>query len=46
MAIISESGFGKLGVFNRDEPNRNLVMISKEIKIVIKKSADDLYIGP
>jgi len=46
MAIISESGFGKLGVFNRNEPNRNLVMISKDIKIVIKKSADDLYIGP
>ena len=35
MAIISESGFGKLGVFNRDDPNRNLVMISKDIKIIV-----------
>jgi len=28
MAIISESGFGKLGVFNRNYPNENLAMFS------------------
>jgi len=44
MAIISESGFGKLGCWNRLKPNDNLVMFSKKQEIVIKKSADDLFI--
>ena len=44
MAIISESGFGKLGVWNRIDPNKNLVMVSKELKIVIKNSTKDLFI--
>jgi hypothetical protein len=52
MAIISESGFGKLGVFNRNNPNENLAMFSnmrpssefKEQKIKVKNSAYDLYI--
>jgi hypothetical protein len=52
MAIISESGFGKLGVFNRNNPNENLAMFSnmrpssefKEQKIIVKKSAYDLYV--
>ena len=43
-AIISESGFGKLGVWNREKPNENLVMFSKMQKLVIKASADDLEI--
>jgi hypothetical protein len=52
MAIISESGFGKLGVFNRNYPNENLAMFSnlrstsefKEQKIIVKNSSDDLYL--
>lgn len=44
MAIISESGFGKLGVWNRDEPNKNLAIFSKQETIVIKKSIDELEI--
>ncbi len=52
MAIISESGFGKLGVFNRNYPNENLAMFSsmrsisefKEQKIIVKNSSYDLYI--
>ena len=44
MAIISESGFGKLGTWNRLKPNDNLVMFSKKQEIIIKNSADDLFI--
>jgi hypothetical protein len=52
MAIISESGFGKLGVFNRNYPNENLAMFSnlrstsefKEQQIIVKNSSDDLYL--
>ena len=52
MAIISESGFGKLGVFNRNDPNENLAMFSnirstsefKDQKIIAKNSSDDLYL--
>jgi hypothetical protein len=52
MAIISESGFGKLGIFNRDDPNQNLAMFSnlrptsefKEQKIIVKNSSYDLYL--
>ena len=52
MAIISESGFGKLGVFNRNDPNENLAMFSnmrsisefKEQKIIVKNSSYDLYL--
>jgi hypothetical protein len=44
--------FGKLGVFNRNNPNENLAMFSnmrpssefKEQKIIVKNSAYDLYI--
>jgi hypothetical protein len=52
MAIISESGFGKLGIFNRNNPNENLAMFSnmrsssefKEQKIIVKNSSNDLYL--
>ena len=52
MAIISESGFGKLGVFNRNDPNQNLAMFTnlrstsefKEQKIIVKNSSYDLYL--
>jgi len=52
MAIISESGFGKLGVFNRNDPNENLAMFSNlrptsefnEQKIIVKNSSYDLYL--
>jgi len=52
MAIISESGFGKLGIFNRDDPNQNLAMFTnlrstsefKEQKIIVKNSSYDLYL--
>jgi hypothetical protein len=52
MAIISESGFGKLGVFNRNDPNQNLAMFTnlrstsefKERKIIVKNSSYDLYL--
>jgi len=43
-SIISESGFGKLGVWNRLEPQKNLVMFSKKGKIVEVKSIDELGI--
>lgn len=44
MALISESGFGKLGVWNRVKPNENLAMFSKKGEIIVKKSANDLFI--
>ena len=44
MAIISESGFGKLGLLNRNDPNKNLVMFTKKQKYEIKKNANDLSI--
>jgi hypothetical protein len=52
MAIISESGFGKLAIFNRNNPNENLAMFSnmrstsefKEQKIIVKNSSYDLYL--
>ena len=44
MAIVSESGFGKLGVWNRNEPNENFVMFSKQSKIVMFNSTSDLFI--
>ena len=44
MAIISESGFGKLGVWNRLDPNKNLVTINKKQEIEIKNTTNDLFI--
>ncbi len=44
MAIISESGFGKLGVWNRLNPNENLVMINKKQQVEIKNSTNELFI--
>ena len=44
MAIISESGFGKLGVWNRLNPNENLVTINKKQEIEIKNTTNDLFI--
>jgi len=42
MAIISESGFGKLRVWNRLNPNENLVTINK--KQEIENTTNDLFI--
>jgi hypothetical protein len=44
MAIISESGFGKLRVWNRLNPNENLVTINKKQEIEIKNTTNDLFI--
>jgi len=53
MAIVSESGFGKLGVWNRNNPNEMLAMYSnkrsvseskKKQQIIVKTSSYDLYI--
>jgi hypothetical protein len=43
-ALISESGFGKLGVWNRLKPNENLVTINKKQEVEIKNSTIDLFI--
>jgi len=43
-ALISESGFGKLGVWNRLKPYENLVTINKKQEIEIKNSTIDLFI--
>ena len=44
MAVISESGFGKLGLWNRDEPSSNLVMFSREQKFIIFNNTAELDI--
>lgn len=43
-AIISESGFGLLGTWNRVNPNLNLVMFTKQKTLVRKNRTADLFI--
>jgi hypothetical protein len=44
MAIFSENGFAKLGLFNRDEPSSYLVMFSKKQKFIIINNTAELEI--
>jgi hypothetical protein len=44
MAIISESGFGKLGVWNRPNPSEKLAMFTKMQKLVVFNNSNELII--
>lgn len=43
-AIISESGFGKLGTWNRLEPSKNLAMFNKQQKLIVYNDTKELFI--
>ena len=44
-AVISQSGFGKLGLWNRPEPNKDLIMFSKSQTFVKVKCDDELVMN-